>query len=99
MGPSESPRLWPEETSDLSLQFMRVVQTCFLNTVGMDMGRLSSPKRRTDIPGMLLQGRQGREGTPQSIVGAEQLLRARHTGWVILSRERTGAGSKESHLE
>lgn len=44
-------------------------------------------KRRMDIPGTLLPDRQGRRGTPQGTVWAEQLLRARHT-WVGVGRER-----------
>lgn len=50
-------------------------------------GQAFQSKWRTNIPGTRLPERQGRGGTPQSTVGAERLLRARHT-WVGISRER-----------
>lgn len=62
-------------------------------------GKAFQSKTENRYPWDAPAGQAGKRRDSSEHSGAEQLLRARHTGWVILSRERTGAGSKESHLE
>lgn len=59
---------------------MRVVQTCSLNTVGMDMGQAFQSKMENRYPWDAPAGQAGKRRDSSEHMGAGQLLRARHIG-------------------